>query len=85
MGRGSLDRRAALLKVALENLIADIRMDPRRYARMIVYKALGNLVDGFLGIPDPVGWFVTTPGGAVEDWLLDFVEGAYRPQPGQAS
>ncbi len=83
VGQGSLDRQTALLKVALDNLAVDIRTDPRRYGRMLVYKALGNVVDGFLGLPDPVGWFITTPGGIVEDWLIDFGESAYQPQPSQ--
>lgn len=80
VGQGSLDHRTPLLQAAVKNLAQDFRGDPRRYARMLVYKALGNVVDGFLGIPDPVGWTVTTPGGALEDWLADFGESAYQPR-----
>lgn len=80
VGQGSLDHRTPLLRAALQTLAQDIRTDPRRYGRMLVYKALGNAVDGFLGIPDPVGWTVTTPGGAVENWLADFGESAYKPR-----
>ncbi len=80
VGQGSLDHRTPLLQAALQTLVQDIRTDPRRYGRMLVYKALGNAVDGFLGIPDPVGWTVTTPGGAVENWLADFGESAYQPR-----
>ncbi len=80
VGQGSLDHRTPVLQVSLQNLVQDIRSDPRRYGRMLVYKALGNAVDGFLGIPDPVGWTVTTPGGAVENWLANFGEAAYQPR-----
>jgi hypothetical protein len=80
VGQGSLDHRTPLLQAAVQNLAQDLRADPRRFGRMLVYKALGNALDGFLGIPDPVGWKVTTPGGAVENWLADFVESAYQPR-----
>lgn len=80
VGQGSFDHRTSVLQVTLQNAVQDIRSDPRRYGRMLIYKALGNAVDGFLGIPDPVGWAVTTPGGALEEWLADFAESAYQPR-----
>lgn len=79
VGQGSLDQRVPVLQVTLENFIQDLRTDPRRYGRLLIYKALGNTVDNLLGLPDPVGWTVTTPGGALENWLADFVEPAYGP------
>jgi len=79
VGQGSFDHRTAVFKASLENAVQDIQADPRRYGRMLVYKALGNAVDGLLGIPDPVGWAATTPGGAVEEWLGSFAESAYQP------
>lgn len=80
VGQGSFDHRTSVLQVTLQNAVQDIRSDPRRYGRMVIYKALGNAVDGFLGIPDPVGWVATTPGGALENWLADYVESAYQPR-----
>lgn len=80
VGQGSLDHRTSVLKASLENIAQDVRSDPRRFGRMAVYKALGNGVDGLLGIADPVGWTVTTPGGAVENWVSDYVESAYERQ-----
>ncbi|MHB1305455.1 MAG: Calx-beta domain-containing protein [Limisphaerales bacterium] len=78
---GSFANPRSVLKVSLQNLASDVASDPRRYGRMIVYKAIGNAVDGLMGIPDPVGWTVTTPGGAVEQWMTEFTEGAYRRSP----
>lgn len=80
VGQGSLDQRTPVFLATLENVVQNIQADPRRYGRMMVYKAIGNAVDGLLGIPDPVGWTVTTPGGAVENWVGNYVEGAYQPQ-----
>lgn len=80
VGQGSFDHRTSVLQVTLQNAVQDIRSDPRRYGRMLIYKALGNAVDGFLGVPDPLGWVATTPGGAVENWLADFGESAYQPR-----
>lgn len=79
VGQGSFDHRTPVLKASLENAVQNIQADPRRYGRMLVYKALGNAVDGLLGIPNAVGWSVTTPGGAVEEWVGDFAESAYQP------
>jgi hypothetical protein len=76
VGQGSLDHRASVLDVTLQNIVQDLRANPRRYGRLLVYKVLGNVVDSFLGLPDPVGWTVTTPGGALEKWLADFLEPA---------
>lgn len=80
VGQGSLDHQTSVLRLSLENFAQEVRADPRRFGRMMVYKALGNVVDGLLGIPDPVGWTVSTPGGALEEWLADFGESAYQPQ-----
>ncbi len=80
VGQGSLNHQTSVLKVSLQNFVQEVRSDPRRFGRMLVYKELGNVLDGFLGLPDPVGWTVTTPGGAVEDWLADWAEAAYQPQ-----
>lgn len=80
VGQGSFDHRTPVLSATLENVAWEIRSDPRRYGRLLVYKAVGNAVDKFLGVPDPVGWKVTTPGGAVEEWLAEFGESAYQPK-----
>lgn len=80
VGQGSFDHRTPVLQATLQNTVEQIRSDPRRYGRMLIYKTLGNMVDKFLGVPDPVGWVVTTPGGAVEEWLTEFGEAAYQPK-----
>ncbi|MCX8108060.1 MAG: hypothetical protein N3G20_04580, partial [Verrucomicrobiae bacterium] len=80
VGRGSFNNRTSVLEVSLKNLGQAVRSDPRRYGRLLFYKALGNTLDGLLGIPDPVGWTVTTPGGKLEQWLADFTESAYQPK-----
>ncbi|MGC8988663.1 MAG: Calx-beta domain-containing protein [Verrucomicrobiia bacterium] len=80
VGQGSFDHRTPVLTATLQNVAQEIRSDPRRYGRFLFYKAVGNAVDNFLGLPDPVGWTVTTPGGAVEEWLAEFGESAYQPK-----
>lgn len=80
VGQGSFDHRTPVLTATLQNVAQEIQNDPRRYGRFLVYKAVGNAVDKFLGMPDPVGWTVTTPGGAVEKWLAEFGESAYQPK-----
>jgi len=76
VGQGSLDHRTPVLHATLQSFVQDLRSDPRRYGRLAISKALGNVVDGLLGIPGPVSWTVQTPGGAIEEWLVDFSEAA---------
>ncbi|MHC1765443.1 MAG: Calx-beta domain-containing protein [Verrucomicrobiia bacterium] len=83
--RGSLSQPVSVLKLSLQNTAQAVAADPRRYGRMMLYKAVGNAIDGFLGIPEPVGWTVTTPGEAAEEWIADFLEASQQPSPGPLS
>jgi hypothetical protein len=71
----------ALLWMDVKNTVQEIRDDPRRAARMLIYKAPGNALDTALGVPDAVGWVSETPGGLVSKHLAKWGEQAYQPSP----
>lgn len=81
---GGLGAARSVLMMTLKNTANSVANDPRRYGRLVIAKVLGNAIDGAIGIPDPVGWSVTTPGGAVENWLVEYSENLYRGAPIQA-
>ncbi len=69
----------ALLWLDVKNTVQEIRDDPRRAVRMLIYKAPGNALDTALGVPDAVGWVSETPGGVVSKQLAKWGEQAYQP------
>jgi hypothetical protein len=81
VSRAGVGPTRSVLMATIKNTATAIAHDPRRYGRMAIAKVLGNAIDGALGIPDPFGWTVTTPGGAVETWLVDYSENHYRLAP----
>lgn len=81
VGESSLIKGKPLVWLDLRGAVQDVRDNPRRCLRMLVYKQLGNAVDTAIGTPDPVGWVTETPGGKVEKWLADWAEQSYGPVP----
>jgi|GEM_PF-5133171 len=79
VGESSLIKGKPLVWLDLRGALQDVRDNPRRCLRMLVYKQLGNAVDTAIGTPDPVGWVTETPGGKVEKWLADWAEQSYGP------
>ena len=81
-GPDSVQVGPSLLSVRLKSAALEVTNNPRRVGRMVVYKALGNAVDSLMGVPNPVGWTTTSPGGVVESWLADWGEASYdQPSP----
>jgi hypothetical protein len=73
-GPDNIQRGSSLLTVKIKNAFQQVTTDPRRVGRMLVYKSLGNLVDGALGVPNGVGWITETPGNVVEEHLIEYLE-----------